>query len=158
MRKVHHDRFSHLELEEFGKEWKAFRDKLKVMRHQRKRRAEDLDGFNESNRESVAKCKAKKKMVDKEGFKEKNREDVAKCRENMREKNPVKFKNDEKKRKAQQRCDTTNTYLNEVRLAAIFPCVSCHTLNFRQQVVEFSQKQADSIKEKALSVYQKQKV
>ena len=58
MRKVHHDRFSHLELEDFGKEWKAFIGKLKVMRYQRKRKAEDLDGFNESHRKAEAKHKA----------------------------------------------------------------------------------------------------
>ena len=95
---------------------------------------------------------------DKEGFKKKNREDVAKCRENMREENTDKLKEDQNKWKAKERSNAENTYLNEVRLAAIFPCVCCHTLNFRQQVVEFSQKQAHSIKEKALAAYQKQKV
>ena len=96
---------------------------------------EDKDGFMETQRKQQATRKSRRMEEDKEGFKEKNREDVAKCRANAE-----------------------NTYLNEVRLAAIFPCVCCHTLNFRQQVVEFSQKQATTIKEKALAVYQKQKV
>ena len=96
---------------------------------------EDKEGFLETQRKQQATRKSRKKNEDREGFNEKNREDVAKCRGNAE-----------------------NTYLNEVRLAAIFPCVCCHTLNFRQQVVEFSQKQANSIKEKALAAYQKQKV
>ena len=79
-------------------------------------------------------------------------------RETLKKENPAKLKDDQNKWKAKERSNAENTYLNEVRLAAIFPCVCCHTLNFRQQVVEFSQKQANSIKEKALAVYQKQKV
>ena len=152
-----------------------------MMRYQRKRKAENLDDFNESHRKAEAKHAAKKKMddlegfleprrrkeanrksrrmeQDKEGFNKKNREDVAKCRGNMREENPDKLKEDQNKWKAKERSNAENSYLNEVRLAAIFPCVCCHTLNFRQQVVEFSQKQADSIKEKAFAVFQKQKV
>ena len=100
-----------------------------------KRMMEDKEGFMETRRKEEANRKSRKRDEDKEGFKEKNREGVAKCRGNAE-----------------------NTYLNEVRLAAIFPCVCCHTLNFRKQVVEFSQKQAASIKEKALAAYQKQKV
>ena len=79
-------------------------------------------------------------------------------RETLKKENPAKLKDDQNKWKAKERSNAENSYLNEVRLAAIFPCVCCHTLNFRQQVVEFSQKQATTIKEKALAVYQKQKV
>ena len=100
-----------------------------------RRMEEDKEGFMKTQRKDQANRKARRMKEDKEGFNEKHREEVAKYRGNAE-----------------------NTYLNEVRLAAIFPCVCCHTLNFRQQVVEFSQKQADSIQEKALAVYQKQKV
>ena len=128
MRKVHHDRFSHLELEEFGKEWKAFRDKLKVMRYQRKRKAEDLDGFNESNRESVAKCKAKKKMDDLEGFKKKNREDVAKCREKLKKENPDKLKNDEITRKENnEMMPTTHISMRSGWLQSSPVCAATHS-------------------------------
>ena len=119
---------------------------------------EDKDGFMETHREEEAIRKSRRLEEDKEGFKKKNREDVAKCRGNMREENPGKMKEDQNKWKAKERNNAENTYLNEVRLAAIFPCVCCHTLNFRQQVVEFSQKQATTIKEKAFAVFQKQKV
>ena len=95
---------------------------------------------------------------DKQGFLETQRRQKATSRETVKKENPAKLKDDQNKWKAKERSNAENTYLNEVRLAAIFPCVCCHTLNFRQQVVEFSQKQADSIKEKALVVYQKQKV
>ena len=146
-----------------------------------KRKAEDFDGFNEVNREKVAKCKAKKKMddldgfmetqrmdqanrksgrrmEDKEGFLETQRRQKATSRETLKKENPAKLKDDQNKWKAKERSNAENTYLNEVRLAAVFPCVCCHTLNFRQQVVEFSQKQAETIKEKAFKVFQNQKV
>ena len=60
--------------------------------------------------------------------------------------------------KAKERSKADYTYLKEVRLAAIFPCVCCHTLNFRQQVVEFTLKQAESIKEKAFAAHKKREV
>ena len=123
-----------------------------------RRMMEDKDGFMETHRREEAKYEAKSKEEDLEGFTRKNKEKVGKCRGKMREENPDKLKDDQNKWKAKERSNAENSYLNEVRLAAIFPCVCCHTLNFRQQVVEFSQKQANSIKEKALAVYQKQKV
>ena len=89
---------------------------------------------------------------------ETHRRQEATRKSRRRKEDSEKFKEEQNKHKAKERSDANNTYLNEVRLAAIFPCVCCHTLNFRQQVVEFSQKQEDSIKEKALAVYQKQKV
>ena len=117
-----------------------------------------MDGFNESNRETVAKSKAKRKMNDLEGFMETHRRQEATRKSRRMEEDKEGFNEKNREDVAKCRGNAENTYLNEVRLAAIFPCVCCHTLNFRQQVVEFSQKQANSIKEKALSVYQKQKV
>ena len=119
---------------------------------------EDKEGFMETHRREEAKYEAKSKDEDLEGFTRKNKEKVGKCRGKMREENPDKLKDDQNKWKGKERSNAENSYLNEVRLAAIFPCVCCHTLNFRQQVVEFSQKQANSIKEKAFAAYQKQKV
>ena len=79
-------------------------------------------------------------------------------REKKKEEDSAKLKKDQRMWKAEQRRKADYTYLTEVRLAAIFPCVCCHTLNFRQQVVEFTPKQAESIKEKAFAAYQKRKV
>ena len=129
-----------------------------VAKYKAKKKMDDLEGFMETHRREEAKYEAKSKEEDLEGFTRKNKEKVGKCREKMREENPDKLKDDQNKWKAKERSNAENSYLNEVRLAAIFPCVCCHTLNFRQQVVEFSQKQANSIKEKAFAVFQKQKV
>ena len=93
-----------------------------------------------------------------EGFNEKNREKVGRSRAKKKEENPAKLKKDQKMWKEKQRKKADYTYLNEVRLAAIFPCVCCHTLNFRQQVVEFTLKRAKSIKEKALAAHEKRQV
>ena len=123
-----------------------------------RRMMEDKDGFMETHREEEAIRKSRKRAEDKQGFLETQRRQKATSRETVKKENPAKLKEDQNKWKAKERSNAENSYLNEVRLAAIFPCVCCHTLNFRQQVVEFSQKQADSIKEKALAVYQKQKV
>ena len=181
MRKVHFNRFSHEILEEFGKEWKVFANNLADARRVAKRKAEDLEGFNKKISERVAKCKAKKMMEDKEGFMETQRKQEATRKSRRMDEDRAGFMETQRKQQASRksrrmdedregfnekhreevakyRGNAENTYLNEVRLAAIFPCVCCHTLNFRQQVVEFSQKQATTIKEKALAVYQKQKV
>ena len=118
----------------------------------------DLEGFMEAHRRDEANRKSRRMKEDKEGFMKTHRMQEATRRETLKKENPAKLKDDQNKWKAKERSNAENSYLNEVRLAAIFPCVCCHTLNFRQQVVEFSQKQATTIKEKALAVYQKQKV
>ena len=119
---------------------------------------EDQEGFNKNNRENVAKSQANIKKVDLEGFNENNKERVGRFRAKKMEEDPAELKREQQMWKAKQRINTGNTYLKEVRLAAIFPCVCCHTLNFRQQVVEFSQKQAELIKEKAFAAHQKREV
>ena len=204
MRKVHHSRFSHRVLEEFGEMWKVFAHNLAESRRKNKRKAEDLEGFKENHqkeeaarksrrrledlegfkekdrngaanykakrrkedlegfkekdRNGAANYKAKRKKEDLEGFKEKDRNGAAKHKAKKKDEDPQKFKQEQNKWNAKQRLDAENTYLKEVRLAAIFPCVCCHTLNFRQQVVEFTLKQAESIKEKAFAAHQKREV
>ena len=117
-----------------------------------------MEGFLGTHRRQEATRKSRRMEEDKQGFLETHRRQMATSRETLKKENPAKLKDDQNKWKAKERSNAENTYLNEVRLAAIFPCVCCHTLNFRQQVVEFSQKQATTIKEKALAVFQKQKV
>ena len=119
---------------------------------------EDLDSFNEKNRKKVDKTKAKKRKEDLEGFNETHRKEEAKHKAKKKDEDPKKFKEEQNKWKSKQRLDAESTYRKEVRLAAIFPCVCCHTLNFRQQVVEFTEKQAESIKEKAFAAHQKHEV
>ena len=181
MRKVHHSRFSHRVLEEFGEMWKVFAHNLAESRRKNKRKAEDLEGFKENHQKEEAARKSRRRLEDLEGFKEKDRngaanykakrrkEDLEGFKENHRkqeakhkakkkDEDPEKFKQEQNKWNAKQRLNAENTYLKEVRWAAIFPCVCCHTLNFRQQVVEFTGKQAESIQEKAFAVYQRQEV
>ena len=123
-----------------------------------KRMTEDRDGFMETQRRDQANRKSRRMMEDRDGFMETHRRQEATRKSRRMEEDKEGFNKKHREEVAKYRGNAENTYLNEVRLAAIFPCVCCHTLNFRQQVVEFSQKQATTIKEKALAVYEKQKV
>ena len=119
MRKVHQNRFSHQVLDNFGKKWKVFANNLAVARKEAKRKAEDLDGFNEKHRKAEAKRKAKKKKEDLEGFNENNRKAEAKKKAMKKMKDLDGFKKDQKEYKEKQRSNDKATYLNEMRLAEV---------------------------------------
>ena len=96
IRKVHQNKFNHQALEEFGKKWKVFTHNLAVARNKEKKKAKDLDGFNENHRREEAKRKARRRMEDLDGFKK-----------------------DQKEYKVKQRSNEKATYLNKMQLAEV---------------------------------------
>ena len=90
-------------------------------------------------------------MEDPDGVKQREREAKAK----RRKKNPEKVRKEEKERKAKYRSNDKQNYKKEVRFAAVFPCVCCHTWKFRDQVVKFN---PEAIGKAAKAAHDKQQV
>ena len=130
----------------------SFKAKRRVSDKKTKEKKKNInpESFIARNRESVKQSEAKKKKADPESFKAKNRESVKQSEAKKKKADPegyAKIKRSRVKESKENKGKTPEgriaLFKEAVRYGAIFPCVCCQRVMFKQSVVDYN-----SVKEK----------
>ena len=127
-------------------------------RHLAKRRREDLEGVREDQRERKSRHLANKRQEDLEGVREDQREWKSRHLARRRKEDQDRVKGDQREWVKKFRSKDEDRFNSAMKFGPIFPCSCCHTLCFRDQVVEFSTKVQQKIREKAEEAHQRSQV
>jgi hypothetical protein len=158
-RRSNPDISSNQDFEEFEKQMRTFINKLKQRECRDGQKEKDAEGFAAKHKEEQRKYVDGQKEKDAEGFSSKQKEKQRKYIKAKRQLEPEKLKSDQKKwneKRAEKNKgmeDGVKKFQEEMKYGAIFPCVCCHKLYNRNQVVEFD---PDKIEKKAREAHAKE--
>ena len=161
-RRSNPDISSNEDFEEFEKQMRNFIQKLKQREYREGQKEKDAEGFASKHKEEQSKYRDVQKEKDAKGFASKHTEEQRKYVKAKRQLEPEKLKSDQKKwdeKRAEKNKGMeagVKKFEEEMMYGAIFPCVCCHMLKHKNQVVEFD---PDKIERKAREAHkQKQNI
>ena len=158
MKKVHGKKFSPEVLKQLQDSWKKYSKSLANKKQHNKRMEEDHEGLKEQQREGQERSRKKRREEDHEGLKEQQREEQERSRNKRREEDHKGLKEQQKMHKQTERSNNEKRFFEETKYSCDFPCVCCHGLLFKDQVVEFSEKVKERIRRKAEEAHSKAQV
>ena len=113
-----------------------------MSRSRSSRKQKDPEGFAKENRENVNRCRSSKKQKDPEGLAQKERERLSRSRSSKKQKDPEGLAREERNRQQKSKEERLKTkegriaaFRKSVMYGACFPCVCCHRVMFKDQVV-----------------------